>query len=309
MVNLVKRIAENPLSALKTSSHSAGVHSNAYETAILEATLTKITGLLQVGFGDAGAEIIGKNMHSGDLDPMLPGKKITAIFGFCDIRMFTDTTECLQEEVMVYVNRIGEIVHTATHDFYGAANKNIGDAFLLTWRICAGDLPGGEAGGDAVGVSDDSAVEPEGAAAGVVSVPVSGGRSISVEELCDSALAAFLRIQVDLDRSNESGSLSGYATHPAVLARFGPGFCIRMGFGMHMGWAIEGAVGSLYKIDATYLSPNVNMAARLEAATKQFRTPLLLSHWLVERLSPAARRMCRRIDVVTVKGSVAVWCP
>ena len=36
-----------------------------------------------------------------------------------------------------------------------------------------------------------------------------------------------------------------------------------MGFGLHMGYGIEGAVGSTYKIDASYLSPNVNIAARL----------------------------------------------
>ena len=29
-------------------------------------------------------------------------------------------------------------------------------------------------------------------------------------------------------------------------------------------------IGSEYKIDASYLSPHVNMAARLEAACKQF---------------------------------------
>lgn len=50
-----------------------------------------------------------------------------------------------------------------------------------------------------------------------------------------------------------------------------------MGFGLHVGWAIEGAIGSEYKIDASYLSPNVNMASRLEAATKQFGTTILLS--------------------------------
>ena len=43
-----------------------------------------------------------------------------------------------------------------------------------------------------------------------------------------------------------------------------------MGFGLHIGWAIEGAIGSEQKIDESYLSPNVNMAARLEAATKQY---------------------------------------
>jgi hypothetical protein len=61
---------------------------------------------------------------------------------------------------------------------------------------------------------------------------------------------------------------------------------VRMGFGLHVGWAIEGAIGSEYKIDASYLSPNVNMASRLEAATKQFGTSLLLSEDFVRILSP-----------------------
>ena len=46
-----------------------------------------------------------------------------------------------------------------------------------------------------------------------------------------------------------------------------PGFRVRMGFGLHVGWGIEGAIGSEFKIDASYLSPNVNLAARLEAAS------------------------------------------
>ena len=39
---------------------------------------------------------------------------------------------------------------------------------------------------------------------------------------------------------------------------------IEMGYGLHFGWAIEGAIGSSMKIDASYLSPHVNTAARLE---------------------------------------------
>ena len=77
-----------------------------------------------------------------------------------------------------------------------------------------------------------------------------------------------------------------------------------MGFGLHIGWAIEGAIGSIYKIDASYLSPNVNMAARLEAATKQYGVPLLISGDLHSKLSKKVKNMCREIDRVTVKGSV-----
>ena len=56
-----------------------------------------------------------------------------------------------------------------------------------------------------------------------------------------------------------------------------PHYKVKMGLGLHVGWAIEGAIGSVYKIDASYLSPNVNMASRLEAATKQYGIPFLMS--------------------------------
>ena len=45
----------------------------------------------------AGAEIIAENLRNGgELDPMIPGKRMVAIFGFCDIRLFNDITEVLQ---------------------------------------------------------------------------------------------------------------------------------------------------------------------------------------------------------------------
>ena len=77
-----------------------------------------------------------------------------------------------------------------------------------------------------------------------------------------------------------------------------------MGFGLHYGWAIEGAIGSEFKIDASYLSPNVNIASRLEAATKQYGVQLLISGELVQLLSPGVKKICREIDIVTVKGSM-----
>lgn len=47
-----------------------------FETVILESTIVKIGALLAIGFGEAGSEIIAKNMEkSGEVDPMLPGKK------------------------------------------------------------------------------------------------------------------------------------------------------------------------------------------------------------------------------------------
>jgi len=82
------------------------------ETKILEQTVQKIGGLLAIGFGEAGSQVIAHNMQAGnEINPMLPGVKEVNIFGFCDIRNFTDATEVLEEGVMLFVNEIGEIIH------------------------------------------------------------------------------------------------------------------------------------------------------------------------------------------------------
>ena len=61
--------------------------------------------------------------------------QVYAVFGFCDIRQFTDATEVLQEDVMEFVNSISKIVHMEVSLHGGFPNKNIGDAFLL---VCVG---------------------------------------------------------------------------------------------------------------------------------------------------------------------------
>jgi class 3 adenylate cyclase len=45
------------------------------------------------------------------------------------------------------------------------------------------------------------------------------------------------------------------------------------------------------------------MAARLEAATRQFQVPLLVSGSFHSLLTPQMAERCRRIDKVKVKGS------
>jgi len=232
---------------------------------ILEKTIIKLGGLLALGFGEAGAEIIGQNMKSGDtagVDAMTAGQKVDAIFGFCIIQNFTDATEILKDKVMIFVNQIGEIVHGCVDDYHGAPNKNIGDAFLLVWRL-------------------------------------SGIEEHTQRKLADMAMISFVKMVAEL---NKSPVLAEYRGHPGFLQRI-PNYRVRMGFGMHYGWAIEGAIGSNFKIDASYLSPNVNMASRLEAATAQFGVPILISHCMIDLCSDDMKAKCRKIDNVTVKGS------
>ena len=60
---------------------------------------------------------------------------------------------------------------------------------------------------------------------------------------------------------------------------------VKLGFGLHLGPSIEGAIGSMFKIDASYISPDVNMANSLEEKTKDFSKELIMSGEFVDYLS------------------------
>ena len=96
--------------------------------------------------------------------------------------------------------------------------------------------------------------------------------------MADKALIGFLKVIVEVNRDKQ---VIAYRNDARLIER-GEYFKLRMGFGLHAGWAIEGAVGSLQKVDATYLSPHVNMAARMEAASRQFGVCILMSERFVE---------------------------
>ncbi|KAF4317331.1 hypothetical protein BBO99_00006367 [Phytophthora kernoviae] len=309
MMRLVTQLAENPLGSTEAKREEYETDAPGdtdYETKMLEDTLSKIGRLLQVGFGAAGTEIIAKNMGgAGELDVMIPGKKITSVFGFGIIEHFTETCSILEEDIITYINTIAEIVHGDAKVFHGAANKNIGSAFLLAWKICDGALPGMRDPRDPSDKPRMMPAEKQKRREGIYVKSTGAGtavRRVGPTEMVDSALTAVLKMRVDIHNANHHGSLHTYCTNTKLIAAF-DNFEVHLGFGLHIGWAIEGAIGSRYKIDASYLSPNVNMAARLEAATGQFDVPMLISEWFVDELSSEARRFCRKIDRVAVKGS------
>merc|ERR1712190_221797 len=97
--------------------------------------------------------------------------------------------------------------------------------------------------------------------------------------------------------------LARYRAHPALQQRLGSQCQVRLCFGLHFGWAIEGAVGSDYKIDASYLSPNVTIAESLERATKVYRVHIIVSETVVALCTESMAAKCRLIDKVMLGGS------
>merc|ERR1740117_1500233 len=113
---------------------------------------------------------------------------------------------------MIFVNRIAAIVHSLCDEFWGNPNKNVGNGFLLVWRL-------------------------------------SGHEERYQHKLADMAILSLTSMVAKLATSAD---IAEYRTHAKLLKRI-PNYRIRVTFGLHLGWAIEGAIGSDFKIDASYL--------------------------------------------------------
>jgi len=279
MMNLVEAVAEDPSREIELDySDTDNVN---YETQLIESAIEKITSLLRVGFGVAGSEIIKENLSSAaaDSDQPLdlvdsPGKLIYAAFGFCDIHEFDHLTDILEVHIMDFVNDVARVVHEQVHTWDGQCNKNLGNSFLMTWRV------------------------PPAATGGQANIDVT--RLPAMRTIADKAMIGYVKVIADLNRDEK---VLAYRERTDLYLDGKP-FKVHMGFGLHIGWGIEGPVGSLQKVDATYLSPHVNMAARLETASRQYGVPLLMSEIFFRCLSERAKEQCRKLDRVSVKGSV-----
>ena len=256
---------------------------NSYEIKAIMNAIIKISALLAMSVGDAGGEVIHKNLSSKhELHLHSRGKKKLAIFGFCNIRNFEEINLALEEETVPLINKIAEIVHSSVDKFRGYTNKNIGDSFLNVWKFY--NKMGGNNNDKRLIKDNLLEIDPT---------------NPQVNITADCAVLAYLRVILKI---NKNLNILEYNNNKK-LKRIMPNFKINMGFGLHLGYGIEGPVGSEFKIEASYLSPNVNIAARLETASKQFGVNLLISGKLYNLFTEDMKGVCRYVDCVTVKGS------
>lgn len=258
-------------------------------SSFLMSTILRIGSLMKVGFGSAGVEIIRNNLETGQNKNMLilnsQGSTVSCIFLFCDIRQFTDATECLQEEVFVFTNRIAGVVHSIVHSYGGSANKNIGDAFLVSWLLDDGALP------DPPKTVDNQNKE-------------SRDDFSAKHSQADKALLSVVKISIALQHDQYYLEPLSEGAREALLAKLSKrkGPVVQLGFGLHAGKAVQGAIGSQRKIDATYVSESVERAEFLESSTKKYGVRMLMSDSFHRLLHPSNRRRCRKIDQILLQG-------
>ena len=256
------------------------------EIHMIDKSVTKVAYLLVIGYGEAGTGLIIKSMKQKKGTSVdVPGEKIIGIYGFCDIRNFTDATEVLQPKVMQFVNRIAAVVHTNVVKFGGIPNKNIGDAFLFAWKLAS--------------------FSEEPAFAHRLQNHLDGDKNALTKEevmamsmIVDLSVYSIIKI---IAKTNSYKQLLSYREHKGLNERI-PDYQIKLGYGLHIGWSIEGLIGSPHKVDASYLSPHVNIAAQLEGGTKMYGASWLLSEKVFDFLSMSYKAICRHIDVCMIMG-------
>merc|ERR1719281_1149775 len=113
-----------------------------------------------------------------------------------------------------------------------------------------------------------------------------------VAKMSEMATMSIVKI---MSAVNRSPVLAEYRQHPGLQQRV-LNYQVSVGCALHHGWAIEGAIGSEFKIDASYLSPNVTIAMQLEEATEVYGVKCLFSDSVVKLMSTVMLQKCRVID-------------
>jgi len=241
------------------------------EIQFLENAFNKIARLLAVVYGEAGSEMITSNTIDRErVSPVIPGHKIYGIYGFIKITEFEEVTNIMQERVLLFTNTVAEIIHSTVEKYFGMTNKNIGESFFVLWKVNRDEAEINE---------NDELVK---------------NRASSL--LADLALLTGIKILAKINK------LTHITTIKSDIER-STGKKISLLIGFNAGWGIEGPIGSDHKIDASYLSPNVNIAARTESVCAQYGVQLLVTGQFYRLLSTQAKSLLRKVDVVAVKGS------
>jgi class 3 adenylate cyclase len=105
----------------------------------------------------------------------------------------------------------------------------------------------------------------------------------------DDALRAGIAMLDTLDRFNAARRAAGRDP-------------IAIGVGINSGSLMLGTIGEKHRMDGTVISDAVNLAARVESLTKEYRRPLLISEFTWRALADPAAYDIHSVDVVVVKG-------
>lgn len=129
MVGIIRQLADDPLQKrdepVFTAEEVNSKNKNEIKTVELQKTIYRLGKLIQMSYGELGTAIIRENWASGNgqLDIMIPGLKLSAIFCVVTLKNYVEVTDIIQEESTLFLNQIVAILHGCARKWDGWANK------------------------------------------------------------------------------------------------------------------------------------------------------------------------------------------
>merc|ERR1712232_107359 len=198
---------------------------------------------------------------------MITGKARDCIIGTIRIAKFSTFTEVLKSGVMTFVNQVAEVIHGVVDACHGAPSRNNGATFLAVWSL-----------------HDDKGLNFD---------------ETRVSKVADLSVYASALIVAGI---HKSATLAEHRSHPGLQQRMRNDCRVNITMGLHLGWAIEGSLGTEYKIDASYVSPTVSVAENVEHAAEAYNTCILITEATYRILTPEMATYLRLIDRVKIQG-------
>lgn len=113
------------------------------------------------------------------------------------------------------------------------------------------------------------------------------GAPLIIEGHAEKAVRSALKLLDDLPSLNKELMAEGFPE-------------LRVGIGIHTGYAVLGNIGSERKLDYTVIGDTVNLSSRLEGLTKQYSCDILISEATYDEVQDLFT--CTFVDTVKVKG-------
>eukprot|EP00927_Polykrikos_kofoidii_P035459 TRINITY_DN30005_c0_g1_i2.p1 TRINITY_DN30005_c0_g1~~TRINITY_DN30005_c0_g1_i2.p1 ORF type:complete len:997 (-),score=141.82 TRINITY_DN30005_c0_g1_i2:36-3026(-) len=234
------------------------------ETMVLEKTIIKLGTLLALGFGEAGANIV-QNCLSGS------AAGVNVMVPGKRVDCFISVVRV--SNFLVFTEVLRERVMTFINQIAEIVHGVV-DQF----------------GGACNKSNGDS----------FLLIWQTNDGAIMQQNIADMSVFSLVRI---LSALHQSRVLARYRGHPCLQQRLGSDCRVSLSFGIHYGWAIVGAVGSEFKIDASYLSPTVSVTGSVERATHVYNVSIIATMDVISRCSMEFKIFCRLIDNVQLQGS------
>ena len=117
------------------------------------------------------------------------------------------------------------------------------------------------------------------------------------ELVADKALISAVKTIQEINRAQD---LQAYSRHPKISHKFGEKYSIKMSFSIHTGKACEGPIGSEFKVDAIYVSKEIQIGQRIDQLCEVYNREILLTNDLYQMLSERAKELTRKIETVTM---------